>query len=50
MNGQGKDEAALDVVVLVEKDGKIISGSGGVMNSLKSELATGKLGYMTLGK
>ena len=50
MNGQGKNEAALDVVVILEKDGQTINGSGGVLNSMKSELGIGKLGYMTLGK
>lgn len=50
MNEQGKIGADPDVVVLVEKEGKVISGTGGVMNGMKSELATGKLGYMTLGK
>lgn len=49
MNGQGKDEATLDVIVIVEKDGIIINGTGGVLKGMNSELGIGKLGYMTLG-
>lgn len=49
MNGQGKDEAQPDVIVVLEKDGRIINGSGGVLQGTKSDLGIGKLGYMTLG-
>lgn len=50
-NGKVKstvNEAELDVIVILEKDGVIVNGNGGVLKGQKSELGMGMLGYMTL--